>query len=144
MTTKQQLSWRFVLGCCHCCCDSSVAFFGVFVVADCLVVVVVVIRIVSRKGALEFLFAVVCSLVFGSALPACLPKDLSRVSHGQTTVTVHVIYIYNNHSSFNLSLLSPSCPDAIYVSIQFYKVCVEKYEGRSLQRFREISPSGDI
>jgi len=89
-----------------------VAFFGVFVVADCLVVVVVVIRIVSRKGALEFLFAVVCSLVFGSALPACLPKDLSRVSHGQTTVTVHVIYIYNNHSSFNLSLLSPSCPDA--------------------------------
>ena len=36
--------------------------------------------------------------------------------------------------------MSLSCPDAINVSIQFYKVCVGKYEGRSLQRFREISP----
>ena len=51
---------------------------------------------------------------------------------------------YKKKSSFNLSLLSPSCPDAIYVSIQFLKVRVEKYEGRSLQRFREISSEGEI
>jgi len=42
-------------------------------------------------------------------------------------------------AGFNLSLMS-LCPDAIYVSIQVYKVSVEKYEGRSLQRFREITP----
>jgi len=32
-----------------------------------------------------------------------------------------------------------SCPDAIYVSIQFQRVREEKYEGRSLQ-----SPEGEI